>query len=66
VEWEESRGKGYLGGIDLGVALENVEDAVNKILVGEVPIVGGHRPCEPSRQGGWMGRCCSADHSEGR
>jgi hypothetical protein len=46
VEREEGGGWGYLGGIDVGVALMNVEDTVDDLLMGEVHVVGGHRPCE--------------------
>jgi hypothetical protein len=30
----------------LGVALMNIEDTVDDLLMGEVHVVGGHRPCE--------------------
>ena len=52
-------GFGYLGGVDLGVALENVEDAVDDFLACEVRVVGGHGPRrEPPRQRVRVGRPC--------
>jgi hypothetical protein len=47
VEREEGGGRGYLGGIDVGVALENIEDTIDDLLTGEVRVVGGHWSCEP-------------------
>lgn len=49
--------RGYLGGVDLGVALEDVEDAIDDLVAGKVGVVGGHWPHEPPRQGeGLAGR----------
>lgn len=47
---------GYLGGVDLGVALEDVEDAVDDLVAGEVGVVGGHWPREPTRHGVGLAR----------
>jgi len=59
---------GYLGGVDLGVALEDVEDAVDDFLAGEVRVVRGHGPREPPRQRVRVGRrpCPGGREGEGR
>jgi hypothetical protein len=60
-----SGGWGYLGGINVGVALENVADMIDDLLAGEVHIVGGHGPCEPPWLGVRIGRHWSEGCGEG-
>lgn len=54
--WIRAAGWLYLGGVNLGVALEDVEEAVDDLVAGEVGVVGGHGPREPPRQGVGLGR----------
>jgi hypothetical protein len=51
-------GFGYLGGVDLGVALDDVEDPVDDFVAGEVRVVGGHGPREPPPQRVRVGCTC--------
>lgn len=64
-EWEEDGGRGYLGWVDLGVALEHVDDAIYDLLAGEVRVMGGHGPSEPARQGVRVGHGRGCRRGEG-